>query len=71
MGPRRSGMHRRFVGVSYRTSKKGLAWKNSNFKLVEGNLLRNIDLKDNGMNYSTEITTKLILKKSKISNVNI
>jgi glycosyltransferase involved in cell wall biosynthesis len=44
---------------------------NSNFKLVEGNLLRNIDLKDNGMNYSTEITTKLILKKSKISNVNI
>lgn len=44
---------------------------NSNFKLINGRLLRNINLKENGMSYSTEITAKLILKKAKISNVTI
>lgn len=44
---------------------------NSNFKLVKSNLLKNLSLQENGMNYSGEITAKLVCKKIKFSNVYI
>lgn len=44
---------------------------NSAFKLIDGKLLRSLSLEAKGMNYSTEITSRLLEKKAVIVEVDI